>query len=340
VTDRRAGVAVLERLLDSLFDSHVSLGINYSSGSPRLVPSGTDMAIDYRQGKFIIVGVRRGGSAARKGIRAGDRLVSLDGLSPGEAARARIQGANPRITARQLKWAINAAAAGYSGISRTIKYSRAGMVREVTLDDPTPRAEGRLVTLRMLQGHIGYIRIEDSLGNADTVAAFDKALAVLKSARAWVLDLRNTPSGGNTDVAEPVMGRFIAAAQPYQRVIPTGEKAYDRIVPPRGPWTADGPLAVLVGRWTGSMGEGMAIGFDGMSRARVIGSAMAGLAGGTESFVLPGTGIPVRFPTYDLAHIDGTPRHRWLPPLPVQADPGDSSDPALAAATEWILKQR
>jgi carboxyl-terminal processing protease len=36
---------------------------------------------------------------------------------------------------------------------------------------------------------------------------------------------------------------------------------------------------VLVGRWTASMGEGMAIGLDAMKRATIVGTRMAGLNG-------------------------------------------------------------
>ncbi len=38
-------------------------------------------------------------------------------------------------------------------------------------------------------------------------------------------------------------------------------------------------LYILVGRWTGSMVEGMAIGFGGMKRGKIIGTKMAGLLG-------------------------------------------------------------
>ena len=63
------------------------------------------------------------------------------------------------------------------------------------------------------------------------------------------------------------------------------------------------------------MGEGMAIGLDGMHRARVVGTAMAGLAGAVEDVTLPCEGIGLAFPEARLAHVDGTPRERWVPPV-------------------------
>ena len=95
------------------------------------------------------------------------------------------------------------------------------------------------------------------------------------------------------------MGRFISEAQPYQRHdLPTEMREYGirqfwaEYVGPRGPFSYDAPLVVLVGRWTGSMGEGLAIGLDGMDRATVIGMPMARLRGALYEHILPHTGIP------------------------------------------------
>lgn len=156
----------------------------------------------------------------------------------------------------------------------------------------------------------------------------DAALDTIRDARAFVLDLRETPSGGDTSIAEPLMGRFMTQTRPYQRTVYPDGREFIATVTPRGPWTAQGPLMVLVGRWTGSMGEGMAIGLDAMERGTVIGSAMAGLAGSVEGFTLRRTEIPLQFPTYDLTHLDGTPRPDWRPPVAVVSDAGAGEDPA------------
>ncbi|RYY95085.1 MAG: hypothetical protein EOO11_16585, partial [Chitinophagaceae bacterium] len=68
------------------------------------------------------------------------------------------------------------------------------------------------------------------------------------------------------------------------------------------------PVAVLVGPWTGSVGEGIAIGLDGLKRARIVGSPMAGLRGAIYSYTLPHTRIGFSFPAERLYHVDGTPR--------------------------------
>jgi carboxyl-terminal processing protease len=214
-----------------------------------------------------------------------------------------------------------------------------GRVSEFVLGfSDRPESEA-LVTSRMLSD-VGYLRIENSLGDADTISEFDAALAGMAAARGLILDLRNTPSGGGTDVAEPILGRFIAVARPYQRVFDprTDAAPWNKIVTPRSPHEAR-PLVVLVDHWTGSMGEGMAVGLDALGRAVIVGTPMAGLKGGISSVTLPRTRVAVRFPTERLFHTDGTPRHLWRPPIVIQPRGGESTDPIIEAGLR-ILSQR
>lgn len=85
------------------------------------------------------------------------------------------------------------------------------------------------------------------------------------------------------------------------------------------------------------MGEGVAIALDGMQRADVFGSAMAGLRGAIEALDLKHTKIPVRVPGERLYHVDGTPREAFLPPFPVEAGQGDT---VLDAAVSRLLGHR
>ncbi len=328
---------LIEHLLEALYDSHVSLGIN-SGHSPRLVPSGADMWLADKDGAVTVTAVRAGGAAARAGIRVGDMVLSINGMPFKSAAQRRLDRVARKPSAVQWAWALNAVAAGYHNQPRSLVVERAGARFHVVLGDPQPQRPEEPVTARMLAHNIGYIRFNNSLGRNDTVKAFDKAAQALEGAKGWIVDLRDTPGGGNTDVAEPILGRFITRAQPYQATVYPGEKPRLRVVVPRGPWTLNGPLAVLVGRWTGSMGEGMAIGLDGMKRGLVMGSPMAGLAGGTETFTLPESGFPLHLPTYDLTHVDGTPRYLWRPPLMLRADNGDAADVALAQAIRHVRR--
>jgi len=197
------------------------------------------------------------------------------------------------------------------------------------------------LTAAHLDADIGYVRLHDSLGQKALIPAWDAALARLRESDGLILDLRDTPGGGDTTIARPLLGRLVSSRLPYQRHVrpdPSragSQRAWTEKVKPRGPFTYDKPVAVLVGRWTGSMGEGVAIALDGMKRADVFGSPMAGLRGAIETRTLKHSKIPVRVPAERLYHIDGTPREAWLPPFPVEARP--SSDAVLTSAVEWLL---
>ena len=326
-------LAVIERLLDELYDPHVALGTN-SSVSPRLVPTGLDYRLVIEGWGGRVVAVRPGSGAAKVGLKVGDHVEALNGAAPAKAALQRLRTGDP--SAPRLDWAVNAMAAGYRGSPRNVTVVRGAERLKLELGEPSPARPSNWVDARMLEDNVGYIRVNNGLGESATVIEFNGALETLKGAQGWILDLRDTPGGGGTSVAEPILGRFIAEPAPYQRTVPPHAGPIDRPVHPVGPWTAQGPLVVLVGRWTGSMGEGMAIGLDALGRGHVMGSEMARLPGGVEDFELPQSGIPFRMPTYNLTHMDGTSRHEWSPPHLVTADNGNGPDLALRAAQQWL----
>ncbi len=62
---------------------------------------------------------------------------------------------------------------------------------------------------------------------------------------------------------------------------------------------------------------------------------MGQLAGAGEDVKLPRTGLTVTLPAEELFHIDGTPRHRWAPPVVVAPETG-GADPIMARALEAL----
>jgi Peptidase family S41 len=163
------------------------------------------------------------------------------------------------------------------------------------------------------------IRFNDSLGDRATVAAFDAAMAGARPGEAVILDLTDTASGGNTRVARAVMGWFVDEARPYQiHSLPAEEREtgiarqWVEQVLPRAGKRHRGPVTVRVGRWTGSMGEGLAIGMDALG-ARVEGGPMAGLLGAIEDHRLTHSGLVIKLPVERLYAVDGTPREQFSP---------------------------
>ena len=145
------------------------------------------------------------------------------------------------------------------------------------------------------------------------------------------------------------MSRFISKEMPYQKhVLPNEEKeagvkrSWFEIVSPRGPFTYDKQVIVLVNHWTGSMGEGITIGFDAMGRANIVGTKMAGLNGAINGFQTSKTKIPYAFPTEQLYHVNGTPRELFLPTNYIDLTNSkykDAEDPILTEGVDFINKR-
>jgi C-terminal processing protease CtpA/Prc len=301
-----------------------------------LVPSGADLAASWRDGRAQITAVRPRTPTARSGIRAGDVVEAINDVPIGTAMRA----ANPACVEADAgsiapHWALQRVLAGRHADARKLTLVREDGARfsvwlpKPMIDENKPRA-------KRLRDGTAVIPISN-LGDAKTVAQFDAQLQRYQDAPALLIDLRETATGGNTDVAEPILARFIERAAAYQRVEPRNASAYDRTIAPRGPFTFTKPIAVIVGPWTASMGEGMAIGLNALRGAPVVGAPMAKLRGAVQTFTLPASGWRFTIPTEKLLHIDGTPREAFAP---MAAGKNDYGTDTVFVTARQALSQR
>jgi C-terminal processing protease CtpA/Prc len=317
IKSRSEFVTLLERVLDELYDNHTSLNTNLDS-SPRLVPTGIDLWAEWSKGHAFITQLRSGLSAEQAGLKVGMEIISINGLAVKVAVAQRLPKSVKRVNNEVRNWALRAVLAGTHDTARVIKARNYnGVVVTYQLDLPSHATVDRynyqsIVEWKMLPQMIGYIKINDLISE-EIVLQFDSALTKVKESRGLILDLRDIPRGGNTDVAEPILGRLINRRMGYQQVISRNGTKYIKEVSPRGDWTYKKPIVVLVNHWTASMGEGMAIGLDGMKRATIVGTRMAGLNGGIFNLKLPHTKIGVTYAGEKLNHLKGTPRENFIP---------------------------
>ena len=80
-----------------------------------------------------------------------------------------------------------------------------------------------------------------------------------------------------------------------------------------------------------STNAGIAVGLHALGRATVVGTAMAGLAGGVESFTMPASEVSFQIPVGTIHTMGGTPREDWLPPVLVDLSTATGPDPILEA---------
>ena len=317
--------AVLASALSELHDFHAEV-------RSRLVdrwlpvPTFADVWAEFQPSGAVVTAVRGGSDAEHAGIHAGDRITNVGSVPLEQAIATRLTPAVSQADSQAREWALLSVLTGKSDEPRVLTLVTP-TARSYTVTLPVERHFDRgpgELSLERLPGNIAIIRFNNSLGEQKTVAAFDEVLFEAKDTKGLILDLRDVPSGGDSSIALGIMGRFVSEILPYQRHrIPNyGQSDVERnwveFVAPRGPFTYKAPVVVLVNHWTASMGEGMAVGFDAMQRAVVVGTPMAHLAGAVSDDKLPKTGVDVAYATEQIYHVDGVPRQKWLPPVLIE----------------------
>ena len=223
------------------------------------------------------------------------------------------------FTTEMYQYALNMLFAGTRNIKRKITINKNENQINYFPDSLQTIKTTNLIETKIVNKTTAYIKINNSLGNSKTIADFDQAVDNFIQYKNLVIDLTETPSGGNTTVARCIMGRFINKTMPYQqhefdeKEFQTKRKWVEFVIPRKTQYK--GKLFVLVGHWTGSMGEGIAIGFDGLKRAKIIGTEMARLLGAVNGFTMSETKIGFQIPTERLYHINGTPREKYKPEI-------------------------
>ena len=180
-----------------------------------------------------ILSVLEGSPAQEAGLSAGDRILSVDGvtLEPGMDPSSLIRGeAGSRTTL-------------------TIRLHSTGETRDFTLERRAVVIP--IVTYELKDGDVGYIKC-DSFG-ASTAATVQEALEELKGqADIWIMDLRANPGG--TDVAVNLTaGKFTDGIMVY--MLSADGLAYYRGIRPDAPDYTDVPVVALTSPWSASGAE-------------------------------------------------------------------------------------
>jgi hypothetical protein len=312
VSDAKSLLRYAEHRIASLADHHAITGRSFAD-SWAVVPSYSDLWID---AAYRITAVKPGSPAERAGIVAGDALAGVDGVPTAQAVAAFWAPIGLSPDGERAAYAARVLAAGRRDRPRALTIRHGEEVRTLTL--ASLYADRPVAAPVSVSGNT--IRINNSLGDAATVTAFDTAMAALPDRAPVTIDLTDTPSGGNTSVARGIMGWFVDRPTSYQlHQLPSEEREtgiarqWIEQVLPRGGKHHAGRVTVRVGRWTGSMGEGLAIGLAATG-ARLCGGPMAGLRGAVYDYTLPASGLRVTFPAERLYTVSGVPRENVTPP--------------------------
>jgi carboxyl-terminal processing protease len=323
VSDAKQLVRYSERALALLADHHAITGKSLPD-SWALVPSYSELWIEKRGNQFVITAVRDGSPAARAGVKRGEVLHAIDGVPAADAVQAFWADLGSSGGGERDEFAARILAAGKRNRDRRLTIGAPlARPRELALTTMYSAALADRAVLDLSQvGPDLVMTFNDSLGYDATISAFDGAMARAKPGQRIIIDLTDTASGGNTTVARAVLGWFVSKPTFYQmHNLPAEDRRtgiprqWVEQVLPRAGKHHSGPVTVRVGRWTGSMGEGLAIGFNAIG-ARVEGGPMAGLLGAIYDYKLAKSGHVIKFPTERLYAVDGTPREAFVAKQP------------------------
>lgn len=338
---------IIRRATYLFTDPHIIVG-PLEPDSFNVFPSASDLIVRKQDDEFIIQHVRLVSPAAKAGIRPNWKVVKIDGLPPKSVLSNIMKGLPFSLSQEQESYLITLAVNGLRAGERELELQ--GPVKSHRLNLRSPRefaverqSEPALAT--EFVDNLAIIRVNNSLGNNNLINLFDKAIEKVRGKEGIILDLRNTPSGGNTEVGRSLIGHFISEERPYQiHEVPSLEREFSvprkfiELVQPRTPYVSPDKVVVLSGPWTGSMGEGITIGLDGAAGMTVIASDMGDLLGGLSNRYLEDSDMRLDLGTELLSHIDGTPREDFIAGIsPKRVDVGlDGQDIGLALAIEEL----
>ena len=323
VHDESSLLRYAENRIASLADHHAITGSSFKN-SWAVVPTYADIWIVKRGGDFVVDAVREGSPAEAAGVKANDLLVAIDGTGTNAAVQTFWSDLGLTLTPSRADFAARVLAAGRRDRDRRLRIANpSGKTRDVKLRSlyALPSTERPPISMSTT-GNRTLLRFNNSLGDDKTIIAFDAVMARIPRGDEVILDLRDTPSGGNTTVARAVMGWFVDRPTGYQvhnrpveqRETGIARQWVEQVLPRDGKHRMRLPT-ILVGRWTGSMGEGMAVGFSAMG-AKVQGTQMAGLNGSVEDIAIQDTGLSIKLPTERLLTTAYQPREDFVPKTP------------------------
>ncbi len=318
-------VLFFEYILNEFYDSHISLNVN-TANSYRL---NAPIYAKIEKTKILIKNISHMHSHSVNKNIIGAEILSVNGIKFDTMIEQFPSHCLDKNNNDVKQWIANKILAGRYDQPRIIELKLSNeTIIKINPDNWQIESNDQLLSTKVVND-IGIININNSLGNNHLIHAFDQALDNMLATKALIIDLRSTISGGNSYVARAIMGRFVSQDHAYQKHSLTEswdgqapiKRTWIEYVSPRG-ITYKKPVIILIDQWTASMGEGLAIGFDALIGATVIGTEMQKLAGAISRYNLEHQKFTYQLSNEKLFHINGTPREQFIPAIYIeQQDP-------------------
>lgn len=269
--DETAAVdAALEGLVSGLGDrwSYYLTEEEYQAQNQRRTNQyvGIGVTVTYEQEDGLLIQeVTPGGPAEAAGLRSGEVITAVDGVSL--AGDARFEGAS--LIQGEEGTTVSLEVLGAGGVSRTVEVARASM-------DTDP------VEYEMLEGDVGYVRLLNFYDNS--AARLEAAVTELQTqgAQALIFDMRDNGGGYLNQLTD--MLDFLLPEGP---IFITRDKAGHEEVTYSDASCVDLPMVVLVNEDTYSAAEFFAAELQEWGVARIVGEPTSGKGYSQQTFALP-----------------------------------------------------
>lgn len=232
------------------------------------------------EGELIVTRAFKGSSALEEGVRAGDRILMVDG----------------QPVSAETTQAMNDAVAmikGEAGTEVTLTLERGGTQMDVVLT--RSKINMNRVEYEMLSDGVGYIMLYEFMG--DDVDGFKEAVSALQvdGAKGLIVDVRSNPGGLLTDVIE-----ICDMLLPDGLIVYTENRIGERESFYSDADSIDMPLVVLVNEMSASASEILAGSVQDTGVGTIVGQTTFGK--GIVQVVLPfesdGAGMQMTISTY------------------------------------------
>jgi len=253
---------------------------------------GVGMEVATKDGEIVVIAPIEGFPAAKAGIKPGDRLVSIDGVTTA--------GMSVTDAVKRIK--------GKKGTTVRLEVLREGTPEPLAFDIVRDTIKIAPVDSKLLDGKIGYVRIKSFMDKTsrhlrEQLDAMEKAAG--GPLAGLVLDLRDDP-GGLLDEAVGVADEFLASG-----VIVSTEgkhkKATDVAYATLKGTRLGFPMVVLVNSGSASASEIVAGALQDQKRALIVGTKTFGKGSVQTLYELPdGSALKLTIALYY------TPAHRSI----------------------------
>ncbi|MBI2866285.1 MAG: S41 family peptidase [Chloroflexi bacterium] len=323
------GEGTIRGLLEALGDPHTSYidPLSYrleTTGHLGGDYEGIGAVVDQREGKVIIVSPIEGSPASRAGIRPGDQILAVDGMS--------IEGLSLGEVIVRIR--------GPAGTNVTLTIQHEGEPTPVSITLTRDRIQVSSVRSELKADNIGYVQI--TTFSSDTPQELISALRDLRQqgARGLVLDLRGNP-GGFLDATVQATSQFLKNGVVLYEESASGERKTWPVN--SGGVATDLPMAVLIDQGSASGSEVMAGALQDHGRAVLMGTTTYGkgavnifreLSNGGALYV-----TIARWLTPNGRQIEGTGLSPDIEMFRTQEDIARGLDPPLEAAMDYVKKR-